>query len=97
MPYQFVGDLQGMQAVAVVEFEQLYSYVVMEGEVKSRTGRYTFSADIYGDGGYGEMVDRMTGDSFRVQIQNLSPAGFALVVNPYEGLHPTRYVFQRSG
>lgn len=97
MPYQFVGNLQGMQAVATVEFEQLHNYVLMEGDVKSQNGNYAFSADIYGDGGYGDMVDRMTGERFRIQIQNLAPAGFALVVNPYEGLYSTRYDFRRSG
>jgi hypothetical protein len=92
--YRFSADLHGLPAVATVEFEQLYSYTVMAGEISSAQASYSFSADIYGDGGYGDMVDRVAGGSFRIQIQNLSEAGFVLIANPFQG--PTSYIFRSS-
>ncbi len=94
MGYQFVADFHGVPATASVEFEQLYSYARMSGEIRSPQAWYVFTADIYGDGGYGDMVDRLAGETFRIQIQSLSEAGFILTANPFQG--PASYVFQSS-
>ena len=96
MAYQFVGDLHGLPAMAMVDFEPLYSYTVMSGEVRSQNAQYVFTADIHADGGFGDMTDRLSGDMFRIQIQNLTEQGFVLTANPFEGMTSTSYVFQRS-
>lgn len=93
MTYRCVADLHGAPAIAVITFKRLYSYVLMSGEIRSDQGAYSFHADIYGDGGYGEMFDQYRGERFRIQIQNLTSDGFILTSNPL--LSPTNYYFRR--
>jgi len=93
MSFRFVADLHGAPAMADVEFDQLFSYVRMTGTINSQNGAYSFHADIYGNGGYGDMRDELRGEQFRIQIQNLSEAGFILTSNPFQS--PTKYYFSR--
>ena len=88
-----MADLNGAPAVAIIEFQQLYSYVYMRGNVRSAQAAYSFHADIYGDGGYGEMLDEYRMERFQIQIQNLTQDGFILTSNPF--LLPTSYYFSR--
>jgi hypothetical protein len=94
MTYEYVTNLHGAPAVAVVTYEELYSYVLMAGRIESAQAAYSFHADIYDDGGYGEMLDEQRGERFRIQIQNLNPNGFILTSNPL--LSPTDYYFRRA-
>lgn len=94
MSVRFVADLHGAPATAIVTFEKLYSYVLMSGQIRSAQAAYTFRADIYGDGGYGEMFDEYRREQFRIQVQNLSAEGFVLTSNPL--LSPTHYYFRRA-
>jgi hypothetical protein len=71
----------------------MYSYVRMTGAIRSRQAAYSFHADIYGNGGYGDMRDELRGEQFRIQIQNLSEDGFILTSNPFQS--PTKYYFRR--
>jgi hypothetical protein len=68
MNYRYIADLHGAPATADITFQQLYSYVLMSGEIRSTQGTYTFRADIYGDSGYGDMVDVYQRERFRIQI-----------------------------
>jgi hypothetical protein len=94
MAYRYVANLHGAPATAVVTYEELYSYVLMTGRIESAQAAYSFHADIYGDGGYGEMLDEHRGERFRIQIQNLTSNGFILTSNPL--LSPTDYYFRRA-
>jgi hypothetical protein len=91
--YKYMANLHGAPAVAAITFQQLYSYVYMSGDIRSAQAAYSFHADIYGDGGYGEMLDQYRGERFQIQIQNLNAAGFILTSNPF--LSPTSYYFTR--
>jgi hypothetical protein len=89
--FRYIANLHGAPAVASITFQQLYSYVYMSGEIRSNQAAYSFHADIYGDGGYGEMLDQYRGERFQIQIQNLTTVGFTLTSNPF--LSPTSYYF----
>jgi len=98
---ELVGDVGGVQATARVTFEQLpcsgcvdptATYLVMAGEIVSGAFYYTFTADVYGASGYGDMLDYADGSTFRIRI-DLAGDGFALTTNPFEGLYTTTYVF----
>jgi len=55
MTYSYVGDINGLRAVAQVSFENLGEYVMMTGVIQSGPYTYTLSGDIYGDSGYGDI------------------------------------------
>jgi hypothetical protein len=73
--------------------EEPRSYALMSGEIRSDQAAHSFHADIYDDGGYGEMFDEYRGEKFRIQISELTPDGFILTSNPF--LSPTNYYFRR--
>ena len=90
---KFVGDLQGLRADAVVSFERLPEYVLAAGVIQSRTAKYTFTADIYGDSGFGTIVDHRGGARWQIKIQ-LFNKGFALISNPLGPGSPSAYYFK---
>jgi hypothetical protein len=92
---RYVANLHGAPAMAVVSFQQLFSYVFMTGQIRSAQAAYSFHADIYSDGGYGEMSDEYRRERFQIQIQRLTQEGFVLTSNPFRS--PTSYYFSRFG
>ena len=91
---RFVGDINGARADAVVTFEQLRDYVLMSGEIQSKSFKYTFTADIYGDSGFGEIVSHSENTRFRIKIQYITN-GFALTSNPLGPGTPSTYYFKK--
>jgi hypothetical protein len=69
--FRYMANLQGAPAVATITFQQLYSYVYKSGNVRSARAAYSFHADIYGDGGYGQMLDEYRGSAFRSRCRIL--------------------------
>jgi len=86
----YVGDLHGAQATARLVIEPLPNYTYVEGEISSDFAYYTFTAEIIGDRGWGDMLDHLTLERFRVQF-DVAPNGFYLTSNPF--LAPTTYIF----
>ena len=86
----YTGEINGVQATARVTVEPLPSYTYVEGEVTSGQFYYTFTADLPGDRGWGDMVDHSDGSIFRIQIDVVGD-GFYLTTNPF--LAPTTYIF----
>lgn len=96
-PYQngnYIGDINGAEAVARVTFEPLREYTIMSGEIRSNNFRYTFTADIVGTSGYGDIVDHNENTRFRIKI-DLTRNGFNLTSNPLGPGTPTTYTFVR--
>jgi hypothetical protein len=93
MTFRYLADFHGEPAIAVITLEELNSHMVMTGEIRSAQASFSFRADIYGDGGYGEMVDEYRRDKFLIQVQNLSSISFILKSSPF--LSPTNYYFLR--
>ena len=91
---RFVGEINGARADAVVTFEQVRDYVIMSGEIRSNSFKYTFTADIYGDSGFGEIVSHSENTRFRIKIQYTSN-GFALTSNPFGPGTPSTYYFKK--
>ncbi len=91
----YVGDIQGAPAFATVSFEQLRDYVLMSGQIQSGQFFYTFSAELVGASGFGEMVSQVEGTRFQIKI-DLTPMGFALTSNPLGPGMPTTYYFTRK-
>ncbi len=92
--FKFVGDLQGAEAVATVQVQQLPSYLEMAAEIVSPTAHYLFLVALVGDSGYGDMVDVLYGERMRVHVQ-LELDGFTLTVNPFGGGGATAYFFEK--
>jgi hypothetical protein len=88
--FNLVGDLGGLQANARVSIELLPEYAVMAGDIQSANAYYTFTSDIVGTSGYGDMTDGYTGERFRVHFE-LYAEGFILTSNPLQS--PTNYIF----
>ena len=86
----FSGDIGGVQATAVLTFEEFRDYTLWSGQINSGPYVYTFTADVIGDRGWGDMVDHFDNSRFRIQIDVL-PDGFLLTSNPF--LQPTTYTF----
>jgi len=91
----YVGDIQGAPALATVSFEQLRDYVSMSGQIQSGQFSYTFSAELVGASGFGEIVSHAEGTRFQIRI-DLTPTGFALTSNPLGPGMPTTYYFTRK-
>jgi hypothetical protein len=78
-----------------VSFERLREYTLMAGEVRSPAGYYTFTADLVGTSGYGEMLDHGQNQRFKVKI-DLTQGGFTLTSNPFGPGTPTAYHFRKQ-
>jgi hypothetical protein len=91
----YVGDINGAQAVANVSFEPLREYTIMAGEIRSNNFYYTFKADIVGESGYGDILDHSDNSRFRIKI-DLTSDGFVLTSNPLGPGNPTTYYFRRQ-
>jgi Ca2+-binding RTX toxin-like protein len=91
----YVGDIGGASASASVSFEPLPEYTLMAGEVRSGGFVYTFTADLVGSAGYGDMLDHQDNARFRIHIE-LTQDGFTLTSNPLGPGTPTRYFFTRQ-
>lgn len=97
-PFQngnYVGNINGAEAIARVTFEPLREYTIMSGEILSNNFRYTFTADIVGTSGYGDIVDHKENTRFRIKI-DLTQNGFNLTSNPLGPGTPTTYNFIRQ-
>ena len=92
---EYVGDLHGIQARAKVSFEPLREYTLMAGEIRSRVARYSFTADIVGTSGYGEMLDQVRNERFKVKI-DLTRDGFTVTSNPFGPGTPSTYHFTKQ-
>jgi hypothetical protein len=90
---RFVGDLQGIRADAVVAFEPLPDYVRAAGLIQSKSAKYSFTADVVGDSGFGTILDLGAGNRWQIKIQ-LFNKGFALISNPFGPGSPTTYYFK---
>ncbi|TWT46295.1 hypothetical protein RAS1_27480 [Phycisphaerae bacterium RAS1] len=97
----YAGDIGGVQATANVQYEQLpcsscvepgATYLATAGTVDSGVAQYSFTADIIGTSGYGDMVNLNANERFRIRI-DLTSTGFLLTSNPFEGLVETTYTF----
>jgi hypothetical protein len=91
----YIGDINGARAVAKVSFEPLREYTIMSGEIRSNDFYYTFTADIVGESGYGDIVDHNGNTRFRIKI-DLTKNGFVLTSNPLGPGTPTSYNFVRQ-
>jgi hypothetical protein len=91
----YVGTINGAQAVARVSFEPLREYTIMSGEIRSNKFYYTFTSDIVGTEGYGDIVDHQQNTRFRIKIE-LTQNGFVLTANPLGPGNPTVYNFVRK-
>jgi hypothetical protein len=91
----FVGDINGARAVAKVSFEPLREYTIMSGEIRSNNFYYTFTADIVGTSGYGDIVDHSENTRFRIKI-DITQNGFNLTSNPLGPGTPTTYYFVKQ-
>ena len=90
---RFVGDLQGVRADAVVTFEPLPDYVLAAGLIQSKSAKYSFTADLVGDTGFGTILDLGAGNRWQIKIQVFNK-GFALISNPFGPGSPTTYYFK---
>ncbi len=99
--HTFVGDIGGVQAVATVQWSTEPSfdprspilgetYIQVAGEIQSGQFYYTFTAELYGPTGYGDMLDHYDGASFRIQLDVMTD-GFYLTANPFGD--PAIYAF----
>jgi hypothetical protein len=91
----YVGDVHGAKAFASVTFEPLREYTIMAGEIRSNNFYYTFTADIVGTSGYGDIVDHNENTRFRIKI-DITQNGFTLTSNPLGPGTPTTYYFVRQ-
>lgn len=91
---QYVGMMNGEQGTANVTFEKLKDYVSMAGTIVSPHASYTFSAQIVGDSGYGDITEN-NATTFRIKI-DLTASGFNLTSNPLEGGGSSTYVFTKQ-
>lgn len=93
----YVGNLDGIQAQAALQFEVVRPDAISEtiyvgGQVLSPVASYLFKVDIRnGQTGWGEMIDESSGETFQIQI-DLFTEGFLLTANPF-GPGPTQYAF----
>lgn len=97
-PFQngnYVGDIHGARAIARVTFEPLREYTIMAGEIRSNNFYYTFTADIVGTSGYGDIVDHNENTRFRIKI-DMTQNGFDMTSNPLGPGTPTTYHFVRQ-
>src|SRR5262245_36944511 len=92
----YMGDIGGAPAIAQVSYEPLRDHALFSGEIRKGPYVYTFTSEIVGDGGYGDMLNQASGERFRIAILNLSAGGFMLIANPFEGTGQTAYYFHRS-
>jgi|GEM_PF-2876439 len=90
----YVGNINGAEAVANVSFEPLREYTIMSGEIRSSNFYYTFTADIVGSSGYGDITSHNDNERFRIKI-DLTQDGFILTSNPFGPGTPSSYKFVR--
>ena len=90
---RFVSSFNGAEAVATVGYDRGYNNDVMSGTIQSGGYTYTFSADIVGTSGYGELVDYASYDRMTVHL-DLYSNGFYLTINPFG--HPATYFFESA-
>ncbi len=65
--------------------ETIGQYLLLAGQATNAYANYLFQAELSnGVWGYGEMVDTLTGERFRIRL-DLIPEGFILSTNPFEG------------
>jgi hypothetical protein len=89
------GSIHGAPATASVSFEPLKESTLMSGEIRSAQYRYTFTADLFGSSGYGDMVAHADNSRFRIKI-DLTTDGFQLTSNPQGPGTPSTYSFVRE-
>lgn len=90
---KYVGELNGLRAGAVVSFEALPDYVLVAGRIQSAAASYAFGCDLYGDTGYGTIVDLGNGTRWQIKVQVFRD-GFALTSNPFGPGRPSTYLFK---
>ncbi len=90
----YVGNINGAEAIANVSFEDLRDYTIMAGEIRSSKFYYTFRADIVGSSGYGDVVYHNENIRFQIKI-DLTPDGFILTSNPLGPNESASYKFVR--
>src|SRR5437764_13271206 len=86
----YVADIHGARADARVSYEPLREYTLMGGEIRSNGIYYTFTADLVGASGFGDMVNHTHNERFRVKI-DLTREGLNLTTNPFGPGTPTTY------
>lgn len=91
----YVGTINGARATARVSFEPLPHYTIMAGDITSSQFYYTFSADIVGNSGYGDMLLHADNSRFLARF-DVSGNGFTLTSNPFGPGNPTSYDFVRQ-
>lgn len=91
----YLSDFGGLPARATVSVERRPvvsydplavggEYLLVAGEIRSQTAYYSFTAELYGNRGWGDMVDVLKNERFRIQI-DLTVNGFILTANPFGG------------
>ena len=80
-----IGVTPSTAATAGIWVETVGQYLLLAGEVVNPYARYMFQAELSnGVWGYGDMVDLTSGERFRIRL-DLTPEGFVLSTNPFEG------------
>jgi hypothetical protein len=90
---RYVGTINRARADALLSFEKMRDYTLVSGQIKSARFTYSFTADVYGESGFGTMTDRAAGTRFPIKLI-FSQAGFTLISNPLGPGTPTPYEFK---
>lgn len=93
LPGQFVSDFNEVPAIATVSYEELPEYAVFSGRIESNGYVYSFTSDIVGQGGYGDLLDQTDNETMRIQVE-LYRDGFNLTINPFGD--PVSYFFEAA-
>jgi hypothetical protein len=80
-----IGVTPSPTNAAGIWVETVGQYLLLAGEIANTYARYAFTAELSnGVWGYGDMVDMVSGARFRIRL-DLTPEGFILSTNPFEG------------
>ncbi len=80
-----IGVTPSTTTAAGIWVETIGQYLLLAGQATNAYANYLFQAELSnGVWGYGEMVDTLTGERFRIRL-DLIPEGFILSTNPFEG------------
>jgi hypothetical protein len=91
---KYTGNIHGAPAVALVSYEPLPNFTVMAGEVRSNGFLYTFTANLVGSSGYGNVLDHQQNTTIQVRI-DVTQNGFTVTTNPFGPGTPTVYYFKK--
>src|SRR5947207_12329013 len=89
------GSINGAEATAHVTFEPLPEHTLMAGEIRRNEYYYTFTADLVGASGYGDLLDHKDNSTIRIKI-DVTADGFQLTSNPLGPGAPSTYTFVRE-